>query len=147
MSTWESLSADLPGSNGFGNGRSIARICAILAMGGELDGKRYLSKGMVEEASREQVYDDDPFMGTISLGLGYGLHSAEFPAPTPTSFHWGGYGGSWGVMDPKTGISLGYAPNRLIVDMRGGKYRLGARLNRFAFALEKLSVHLAPSEF
>ncbi len=42
----------MPSVNGCGNGRSIARLCAILAMGGELDGVRYLSRAMVEEAGR-----------------------------------------------------------------------------------------------
>jgi len=30
---WETLSADMPAANGCGNGRSIARVCAIVAMG------------------------------------------------------------------------------------------------------------------
>jgi CubicO group peptidase (beta-lactamase class C family) len=136
---WEQLAIENPASNGFGNGRSIARICAILAMNGELDGKRYLSPETIDQASSEQLYAHDPFMGAIRLGLGFGLHSEEFPAPTATSFHWGGYGGSWGVMDRQSGISLGYAPNRLIVDMTDGTYHLGTRLNRFAAVLEQLS--------
>ena len=140
--TWEHLSADLPASNGYGNGRSIARICSIMAMRGKLEGQVYLSEKVVEQAAQEQVYAEDPFMGMIRLGLGFGLHSREFPAPTATSFHWGGFGGSWGVMDPTTGISLGYAPNNLIVDFTEDKYCLGTRLNRFAIALEKLSLTL-----
>jgi len=51
--SWERLSADVPAGNGFGNGRSIARAGAILAMSGELDGVRYMSRAMVEEAGRE----------------------------------------------------------------------------------------------
>ena len=97
--SWESRSLEQPSGNGFGNGRSIARVCAILAMDGQLDGERYLSKSMVDEAAREQVFAEDPYMGWVSYGLGFGLHSAMFRAATPTSFHWGGYGGSWGLMD------------------------------------------------
>lgn len=140
---WEQLAIDNPASNGFGNGRSIARVCSLLAMKGELDGERYLSSALVEEASREQLYEVDPIMGALKLGLGFGLHSKEFPAPTQTCFHWGGFGGSWGVMDPATGLSLGYAPNRLIVDWSDGTYHLGSRLNRFAAVLERLSDHMA----
>ena len=115
-SSWERLSADIPASNGCGNGRSIARICAILALRGEHDGVRYLSQRMVDEAATVQAYTEDRVLGWIKYGLGFGLHSSEFPAPTPTAFHWGGYGGSFGMMDPPTGISCGYAPNNLHLD-------------------------------
>ena len=30
--------------------------------------------------------------------------------------HWGGYGGSLATMDPETGMSVGFAPNRLLVE-------------------------------
>ena len=48
--SWARRRADIPSSNGYGNGRAIARLCAIGASGGELDGVRYLSKAMVDEA-------------------------------------------------------------------------------------------------
>ena len=31
---------------------------------------------------------------------------------TPTTIHWGGYGGSWLTMDPAAGITCAYTPNR-----------------------------------
>lgn len=136
--TWESVSADIPSGGGLGNGRSIAQVGAIVAMSGELDGVRFLSQNIIEQAAREQVYGEDPLMGWISLGLGFGLHSESFPAPTPTCIHWGGYGGSWGLMDPKTGVSFGYAPNNLIVDVADETLGLDPRLNRFSVALAKV---------
>ncbi|MFT6290807.1 MAG: hypothetical protein ACJAR2_001398 [Ilumatobacter sp.] len=30
--------------------------------------------------------------------------------------HWGGFGGSLATMDPATGMSVGFAPNRLLVE-------------------------------
>ena len=39
-----------PSNNGLANARAIARGCAIFAGGGALDGKRYLSSAMVDEA-------------------------------------------------------------------------------------------------
>ena len=135
LTSWEHLNADIPASNGYGNGRSIARLCAILAMGGELDGVRYLSGSMVEEAAREQVCSDDSKFGLMRFGLGFGLDHPVFPAPSPSSLHWGGYGGSWGLMDPKAGVSLGYAPNNMIIDFEALQ---DPRLQRFSDALEKL---------
>lgn len=77
---------------------------------------RYLSEATVREAVTEQVEAVDDYLGGIRLGLGLGLHSEAFPAPSPTSVHWGGYGGSWGLMDPRAGVSLGYAPNQMFAD-------------------------------
>ncbi len=109
--SWESQRADYPSGNAFTNARAIARMCAIPAGGGMLDGHRYLSKALIDEASSLQVEGVEPQMGMMRMGLGFGLHIAAFPAPSPTSFHWGGFGGSFGVMDQMTGISAGYAQN------------------------------------
>ncbi len=132
--SWESLSTEKPGGSGCGNGRSIAQVCAIMALGGELDGTRFLSGRIVDEAATEQVFAEDPMFGWLRMGLGFGLHSTLFPAPTPTAFHWGGYGGSWAMMDPKSQLSLGYAPNNWIVDLES----LDPRLQRFSDALAKV---------
>ncbi len=133
--TWKVASASIPSVLGFGNGRSIARLCAIFAMQGRLGWRRYLSKRMVAEAAREQIYGEDLYIGMIRWGLGFGLDSVDFPAPSPTSFHWGGAGGSWGVMDPKSQVSLGYAPNNFL---SGAGAAMDPRLARFNAALTKL---------
>ncbi len=112
----ERMAAVLPSTGGIGNGRSIARICSMMAMGGELEGRRYLSRATIDEAGTEQSYDDDPMLGWCRYGLGFGLDSDSFPGPTPTTMHWGGYGGSLATMDPASGISVGFAPNRLLAD-------------------------------
>ena len=134
---WDFLSADFPSGTGFGNGRSIAQVCAILAMRGELDDARYLSKRMVREVGKQQVYAEDPLMGWMRFGLGLALHSKYFPAPSPTSVHWGGYGGSWGLADPRARVSLGYTPNNLMVS--DGQ---DPRLNRFTLVLGDLLAKL-----
>jgi CubicO group peptidase (beta-lactamase class C family) len=133
--SWEYRSAVVPAAVGFGNGRSIARVCAILAMGGELDGERYMSGAMVEEAATEQAYGECPYLGWVKLGLGFGLDSKEYPYPSPTTFGWGGFGGSWGVMDPRTGVSVGYAPNNWSLEPDGV---VDPRLQNLSIALEKL---------
>jgi CubicO group peptidase (beta-lactamase class C family) len=135
LMSWGRLSAVMPAANGYGNGRSIARVCAILAMNGKVRGRRFMSPAMVAEAATEQVYGDDLYIGRISWGLGFGLNSPDYPAPSPTAFHWGGAGGSWGVMDPKAQVSLGYAPNRLL---GGAGAALDPRLARLSAALSAL---------
>lgn len=114
-STWEHQRAEIPAANGYANGRSIARVCSILAMNGSLDGVTYLSPKTVEEMSSEQFAGDDLFMGPVRRGLCVFLDTLMFPAPTPTSFTWGGYGGSFEIVDRATDFACGYAMNNLIL--------------------------------
>ncbi len=85
---------------------------------GVVDGLRLLSAEMALEAGREQIAGDDLFLGPIRYGMGMGIDNPGMPTPTPTCFHWGGYGGSWGIMDPVTQVAFGYAQNML--DFGGG---------------------------
>ena len=55
-----------PGGMGVGNGRSIARLCSIVANGGEVDGLRLMSPQVVAEAGKEQAYAKCPYL------VGYG---------------------------------------------------------------------------
>lgn len=104
--------ADISSANGFANGRAIAEVCAILAMGGQVSGRHFVAAPLVTEAAREQAFGDDPLFGPIRWGLGFGLDSDVFPAPSSSCFQWGGAGGSLGMIDPRAGVSIGYAPNR-----------------------------------
>jgi CubicO group peptidase (beta-lactamase class C family) len=113
LATW--WAREDPGGGGFGNGRSIARVCSIVACGGEVNGVHILSPAILAEAAKEQAYAQCPYLGWFRIGLGLALDSEEFPAPTPTTMPWGGAGGSWACMDPKTGVSVGYAPNNWII--------------------------------
>jgi CubicO group peptidase (beta-lactamase class C family) len=121
--TWRHLSAEMPADIGFANGRSIARLGAILAGGGELESRRYLSRAIVEEAARQQVYDTCELFGPLRMGLGFGLWTEHFPAIAPTTFHWGGLGGSWAAMDMAADFSAGYAPNNFLVTPSGRSER------------------------
>ena len=73
------MAAVIPSTSGIGNGRSIARIGAIMAMGGELDGRRYLSQETIVEAGTEQSFHEDRVLGWCRYGLGFGLDSDYFP--------------------------------------------------------------------
>ena len=139
LGSWESLAAEMPSSNGYTNGRAIAKACAIVANGGALDGVRYLSASTIAAAGAEQAYGQCPYLGWIRIGLGLGIDSKEFPAPSPTSMHWGGFGGSMGVMDPRVGVSFGYAPNNFVVpSVSNGQLEPDLRQQRFLRVLTDL---------
>ena len=87
------------------------------------------------------MFSQDEYLGGVRFGLGFGLDSEFFPAPTRTAFHWGGYGGSEGLMDPPTGLSIGYAMNNLIVgDVEDGF--VANRLSRLFAAITQISERL-----
>ncbi len=113
---WERLSHEhsWPSGLGFGNGRALARISAIVANGGTLDGVRYLSEAMTREVWTEQVQGEEALFGSMRLGLFVTLDQPAFRLPSPTSCYWGGAGGSLCVMDPRTGLSFGFAMNNFI---------------------------------
>jgi CubicO group peptidase (beta-lactamase class C family) len=130
--TWERTRAEIPATNGYTNARAIARLCAIGALHGELDGVRYVSPEIMDRALRVEVYSVDLLFGPLNMGLGFGLHSHGFPAPTPTAAHWGGFGGSLSLMDPATKVGFGYAMNNLIL---AEEYQGEARFHRIWSAL------------
>ena len=120
--TWEGLEclrSDMPGANGIGNARSLARIGAILAMNGELDGHSFLSSQTIDLALTEQSYRHDLVIDMpVRYGFGMGLNSKEFECPSDRSLHWGGAGGSLVIMDVNSGTCLAYAMNRMLPDLK-----------------------------
>jgi CubicO group peptidase (beta-lactamase class C family) len=116
--------AEIPAAGGHGNARAIARVHAILANGGEVDGRRYMSEAGCRRALELQVEGQDLVMHTPArFGLGFGLAGASMPTPNPNTIFWGGYGGSLAIIDMDARTSFGYAMNRMAPtttgDMRG----------------------------
>jgi CubicO group peptidase (beta-lactamase class C family) len=109
-------SAEIPAANGHGNARSVARVGAAMACGGELDGVRLIGMPTIEKAIEEQCYGIDLVLGTpIRYGLGFGLRSKEMPvSPNPRAFFWGGLGGSVIVIDLDAKMSFAYVMNKMI---------------------------------
>jgi CubicO group peptidase (beta-lactamase class C family) len=116
--------AEIPAAGGHGNARAIARVHSIVANGGEVDGRRYLSEAGCRRALELQVEGQDLVMhAPARFGLGFGLAGPALPAPNPNTIFWGGYGGSLAIIDMDARTSFGYAMNRMAPtttgDMRG----------------------------
>ncbi len=133
--SWDQLNSLRPGARGFSSAQGLARIAGLLALGGIFKGKRYLSEAVIKEARTEQVHGTCPLMGELRLGLGFGLDSPGFRAPTPMCYHWGGYGGSVCVIDPVNQTGFAYVMNRCITDEQvqdnGGIEVIDSRLAEF----------------
>ena len=116
--------AEIPAAGGHGNARAIARVHALLANGGEVDGRRYMSEAGCRRALELQVEGQDLVMHIPArFGLGFGLAGPTMPTPNPNTIFWGGYGGSLAIIDMDARTSFGYAMNRMAPtttgDMRG----------------------------
>jgi CubicO group peptidase (beta-lactamase class C family) len=106
--------AEIPAAGGTGNARSIARIHGILANGGVMDGKRFLSEAGCRKALEVQYEGQDLiFKGPVKLGMGFGLPGPMVPLPHPNSLFWGGYGGSLIIIDMDAHTTFGYAMNKM----------------------------------
>jgi CubicO group peptidase (beta-lactamase class C family) len=106
--------AEVPGANGHGNARSVARVAGALAAGGAVDGVRLLPARFFDAVLEEQTYGQDLVLGLpVRWGLGVGLPSKEMPLPNPRSFYWGGWGGSLCLIDLDAGVACAYVMNKM----------------------------------
>jgi len=106
--------AEIPAAGGTGNARSVATVQSILANGGEVGGKRFLSEAGCRKALECQVEGTDLVLGIpVRFGLGYGLSGPMSPALNESSMFWGGYGGSIVLIDMQNKLTIAYAMNRM----------------------------------
>jgi CubicO group peptidase (beta-lactamase class C family) len=113
--------AEIPAANGHGNARSVAKIHAPLACGGEAWGVRLLSPEMAAAVMKERISGTDMALGApMRFGLGFGLNSREVPlSPNPNVCFWGGWGGSVIIIDQDARMTLSYVMNRMHVGLMG----------------------------
>src|SRR5262249_18696478 len=66
--------ADRGTGNGHGNARSVARVMAVVARGGEVDGVRLVSQKTIDLIFHDQFNEVDLVLGVpLRRGIGYGL--------------------------------------------------------------------------
>jgi CubicO group peptidase (beta-lactamase class C family) len=105
--------AEIPGANGHGTARDLARVYGTLARGG---GDLLSPKGVARCAEEQSHGPDLVLQVTTRFGLGYMLpqerRDARFGSG-PRSFGHPGAGGSIGFADPNRRIGFGYVMNRM----------------------------------
>ncbi len=107
----ESLQACIPGAVGLFTARSLAKLYAVLANGGELDGVRLLSPRILAEATRvHNTRRGDVIPMAMNWRLGYHRVFTMWPK-TPHAFGHFGYGGSGAWADPSRELSVAYTVN------------------------------------
>jgi CubicO group peptidase (beta-lactamase class C family) len=111
--------AEVPAANGHGTARAVAQLYGIFAGRGRYGERRILSESAVERAREGQGACRDLVLGAgfthdteCALGLWLSGPNASY-GPNPRAFGHDGFGGSCGLADPESGISLGYVMNRM----------------------------------
>jgi CubicO group peptidase (beta-lactamase class C family) len=102
------ISVPIPAANGMFTARSLAKLYAMLANGGELNGVRLLSERVVRKASTIQSRRRDVVV-PISMHWRLGYHRAPVSARAlRNGFGHAGFGGSgaWADPDRELGVAL-----------------------------------------
>jgi CubicO group peptidase (beta-lactamase class C family) len=119
--------AEIPAAGGTGNARAVARCHAVLANGGELDGKRLMSEAGCRKLLELQIEGNDlVLMGMpVRYGLGFGLPGELLPMPNRNMAFWGGYGGSLAVIDFDACATYAFVMNRMHPSLVGDTRSIG----------------------
>lgn len=108
--------AEIPAVSGFGSAEGLARIYAMLAGEGTLQGQRVLSRQCAQQIThtrptpcRERATGRDARVG---LGVFFNLGPLADFGPNPNSLGHCGMGGCVGFADPDRDLGFGYVCNR-----------------------------------
>jgi len=134
------LHTEMPSVNGLLSAHALAKLYAVIANDGEVEGVRLLSPETVGALSKVQTRAHDAVIGMrMNWRMGYHRAGAQGYRGDSAFGHYG-YGGSGGWADPATGLSFGFVTNelKLIQAPVGGDrriFRLAGLVFRAARAL------------
>ncbi len=107
------LDVEIPAMNGVFSARGLARMYAMLAEGGSLDGTRLLSTESVDRAGKIRVHTRDAVLGfRMKWRLGYHL-VGTLRGAIPGAFGHFGFGGSGAFADPRNHLAVAMTLNRV----------------------------------
>lgn len=112
------IKAEIPASNGAGEARALARLYAGTI--GEIDGIRLLNDETARGLSVVQSQGFDQVTGgETAYSLGFMVKPYLSAHVSETTFGHYGAGGSMAYADPASGLALGYAMNKMRLDLTG----------------------------
>jgi CubicO group peptidase (beta-lactamase class C family) len=108
----ETLTKSIPAGNGLFTARSLARVYAALAEGGEIDGVRILSRHTLGRATELQAKTRGLAVLPFDMRWRLGYHGiATTRGFSPSAFGHFGFGGSGAWADPKRRLSVAMVVN------------------------------------
>ncbi len=106
--------AEIPAAGGTGNARSVALAHTVLANGGTVNGKRFMSEAGARKALEPQISGHDLILNVpMTFGMGFGLPGELMPVPNKNTIFWGGYGGSLILIDYDARTTIAYVMNKM----------------------------------
>jgi CubicO group peptidase (beta-lactamase class C family) len=112
------LDGELPAANGVATARGLARMYGAIANGGEVGGRRFLSRDLTAGlVGRRSLRPDRSLFMPMAFHLGY--HGLPLPGVLPGFGHVG-LGGSLGWAIPEAGLAFGFVHNRLLTPLLVG---------------------------
>lgn len=107
--------ADLPSANGHGTARALASIYAKLIAAE--DG--LVSPATLAKATAQQIRNVDLVLGIeCDWAAGFLRNSSGVFGPVPAAFGHTGWGGSFAIADPESGVTMAYVMNRMDANLR-----------------------------
>lgn len=112
--------AELSSANGRGTAVALARIYGALANKGMLEGKALVTPTTIRAMTAQQIEGVDDVLGMpVRWGAGYLLNVMGLYGPNDVAFGHSGWGGSFGMADPKAGLGISYVMNQMGPDLAG----------------------------
>ena len=112
--------AELSSANGQGTASGLARVYGALANGGMLEGKQLVTPSTIRAMTAEQISGPDEVLAMpVRWGAGFLLNVMGLYGPNEGSFGHSGWGGSFGMADPKAGLGISYVMNQMGPDLAG----------------------------
>jgi len=118
MNSRENRAMPIVSFGGIGSATSLAKFYALLANGGEIDGRRFLERKAIAQMTRTLASGiDRVFQIPTAFSAGFmkdppGATRRLF-GPSPLAFGHPGAGGSHAFADPEHGISFAYVMNQM----------------------------------
>ncbi|MEV6365223.1 serine hydrolase domain-containing protein [Nocardia asteroides] len=106
------LNTEMPAGNGVCTAPALAKMYGALADGHTVDGRPFLQPGTHAAIRRVQTYHLDHALFYLPMMWHLGYHSMPMPGARNAFGHIG-LGGSFGWVDPQSGLSVGFVHNRL----------------------------------
>ncbi|TPL23474.1 beta-lactamase family protein [Mesorhizobium sp. B2-4-9] len=108
--------AEVPGGNGQSTANGLARIYAMMAVGGTWEGNCFLGAATIAEAARARIRGrDDSFAAPAAFSAGYQIEDPVYAGcASAQTFGHNGWGGAIGFADPAAGVGFGYVVNRML---------------------------------
>jgi len=114
--------AEIPAVNGHATAQGIAKIFAMIANGGHLEGVRILSPATIEALSTVGGDQPDLLVGyDPQWAMGVQRNPVGNYGSNPLTIGHSGWGGSFGCADTRSGLAIGYVCNRMGSGLTGDK--------------------------